>query len=265
MDYFKTIKAIKPKKRFGQNFLINRHIAEFEAEFGINKNIIEIGPGLGILTRELLKKARNVIAIEKDITMYLILKQEFINEKKLHLINKDVFNINWDEIEKQDIIISNIPYNMSSRMLDLIASLKIDGVFCLQKEFVDHMQAQEGTNKYSMLSVFSKLQFDIKILKRINANNFYPIPKVNSAIIYIKFKNKIDHEILHIISLIMIHKKKNLKNALLDSAYELKLEKKNINLFVEKCTYSNQKVFKISPNNLVEIANKIKNWQNSSK
>ncbi len=266
MNYFKIIKAIKPKKRLGQNFLINPHIAEFEAEFGTGKIVLEIGPGLGMLTRALLSHAVKVIAVEKDREMYTLLKHEFReNEKNLLLINKDILDIKTDDIEAVDIIIANVPYNISSKVLDLIANLKIDAVLCLQKEFVEHMLARHGTKKYSKLSVFSQLQFDVKMLKKINSNNFYPVPKVDSSIIYIKSKTEIEREILNIISFIMMHKKKTLRNSILDSSKKLGLSKESAESFAVQNIYSGEKVFKLSPVQLLEIAKMIKKLQDSAK
>ncbi len=266
MNYFKTIKAIKPKKRLGQNFLINPHIAEFEAEFGKGKIVLEIGPGLGMLTHALLSHAVKVIAVEKDREMYALLKHEFSeNEKNLLLINNDILNIETDHIQVADIIIANVPYNISSKVLDLIANLKIDAVLCLQKEFVEHMLAKPGTKKYSKLSVFSQLQFDVRVLKRINANNFYPVPKVDSSIIYIKFRAEIDKEILNIISLIMMHKKKTLRNSILDSSQKLGFDKESTESFATESIHSREKVFKLSPVQLLEIAKRVKKLQDSTK
>lgn len=266
MDYFKTIKAIKPKKRLGQNFLVNQHIAEFEAGFGEGKTVLEIGPGLGMLTRALLGCARKVIAVEKDREMHAILKREFADKgERLSLINKDILDIETGGIGKIDILIANVPYNISSKVLDLIAELKIDAVVCLQKEFVEHMLAANGTKKYSKLSVFSQLQFEVKLLKKINANNFYPAPKVDSAIIYIKFRKGASKEILNIISFIMMHKKKTLRNAILDSRERLGLGSDNAKLFAARCGHSGEKVFMLSPEQLVKVADGIKKLQDSAK
>ncbi|MCL4383568.1 MAG: 16S rRNA (adenine(1518)-N(6)/adenine(1519)-N(6))-dimethyltransferase RsmA [Candidatus Micrarchaeaceae archaeon] len=265
-DYKQLFKKLRINKKLGQNFLINKHIAEFEANFGKNKNVIEIGSGLGILTQELINSAKKIMSIEKDENLYKLLKNEFNDKyKNLVLINKDIFEINDTELKNFDIIISNIPYNISSKILTLLAKLKLDAVMCLQKEFVEHMTAKPGTKKYSKLSVFSYLQFNIDILKQINANNFYPKPKINSTIIYLKFKKNIDENKLKLISLLMMHKKKKLRNAFFNSIKNLNISKEKAEQIIENCQYKDEKVFKIDPDQLMNIAEFIENRLSSTK
>lgn len=253
-NYKEIIKQIRINKKLGQNFLINKHIAEFEASFGKNKNVIEIGSGLGILTQELVKVSNKVISIEKDDKLYRLLKNEYSDNEKLKLINNDVFKINESEFTDYNILISNIPYNLSSKILTLLAKLEISAVLCLQKEFVEHMTAKPNSKKYSKLSVFSYLQFKIKVLKKINGNNFYPRPKINSTIIFLEFKNSIDEHKLELVSLLMMHKNKKIRNAFIDSIKKLNITKEQANKIIENSEYKDVKTFKLDPNQLIKIA-----------
>ncbi len=253
-NYREIIKKIRINKKLGQNFLINKHIAEFEASFGKNKNVIEIGPGLGILTEELVKFSNKVILIEKDKKLYELLKNKYDEDKKLKLINNDIFKVDESEFINYNILISNIPYNLSSKILTLLAKLEISAVLCLQKEFVEHMAAKPNSKKYSKLSVFSYLQFKIKILKQINRNNFYPRPKINSTIIYLEFKNNINEHKLKLISLLMMHKNKKIRNAFIDSIKKLNITKEQAKEIIENSEYKDIKTFKLSPDQLIKIA-----------
>src|SRR5690349_21760406 len=125
----------RPIKSLGQNFLKNRDVAIAEAAHSYEKVVLEIGPGYGILTKELCKHAKRVIAVEKDANLYRFLTNE-IKSKKLKLINKDFFKASDEELEteKIDIVIANIPYNLSSKVVEWLFTNSKQAVLCLQKE-----------------------------------------------------------------------------------------------------------------------------------
>ena len=108
-----------PKKSLGQNFLLNKEIIKKIVETGNITNqstIIEIGPGTGNLTEEILKKnPKKFYAIEKDKDLFLNLKNKF--NTSLELINNDVLNICWDSFNNENIVFGNLPYNISAKLL----------------------------------------------------------------------------------------------------------------------------------------------------
>ncbi len=246
-------------KQLGQNFLVNPEIAKAEAVHGEGKNVLEIGPGYGILTKELCQIANSVVAVEKDSIIYSLLKRE-MKQKNLTLINKDFFETTDEElnVDKMHIMISNIPYNLSSKVIEWLANHKMEAVLCLQKEFVEHMLAKPNTRKYSKLSVVSSLLFSIKKIMAVSKGNFVPMPKVNSTVIYMKPKDaKISKEELRILSLLMEHKKKTLRNALIDSSSYLNIGKQQLAGMAEKLPEKEERVFKLPPEKIVEIAREI--------
>ncbi|MGC8648744.1 MAG: 16S rRNA (adenine(1518)-N(6)/adenine(1519)-N(6))-dimethyltransferase RsmA [Candidatus Micrarchaeia archaeon] len=257
IEYKEIIKSINPSKRLGQNFLLDKNLAKMEANFGIDKKVIEIGPGLGILTKELCKKAKFVFAIEKDHRMFDILSKN-IKCKNLKLVNKDFFDVDKKELKEFDIIISNIPYNLSSKIIMWLAENRMNALLCLQKEFVDHMLAKEGMHSYSRLSVVSTLNFKITKIVDVSQDSFYPKPKIKSSIVYIKSTpSELKSDELNIISLLMMHKKKRLKNALLDSASNLSISKERLRSIAEALPYKEERVFKLNPNKILEISRAI--------
>jgi len=256
-EYKVLIKSIRSSKRLGQNFLLDKKLAKEEANFAIDRNVIEIGPGFGILTRELCKKAKRVLAVEKDHRIFEILSSN-LKCRNLRLINNDFFDLDKKELEGFDIMISNIPYNLSSKTIMWLAENKMNAVLCLQKEFVDHMLAKEGTHSYSRLSVVSSLNFKITKIFDVNKDSFYPKPKVMSSVVYIKpLESKLNKSELNIISLLMMHKKKRLKNALLDSAHALALPREKLKDISSKLPKSEERVFKMSPVELLEVSREI--------
>ena len=105
----KHIKNFNYSKRLSQIFLINKDVAIKEAEFAFNKNVLEMGTGLGILTEELSKQAKSVVSIEIESNAFNIAKRR-LNYKNLNLVRGDFFSINFAAYNKFDIFISNIPY-----------------------------------------------------------------------------------------------------------------------------------------------------------
>ena len=185
-------------KRLGQNFLVNENIARDIVDgLDINDedNIIEIGPGRGMLTRFLLKKIKNkninVRFIEFDSKMCEILSKNFhnINDK---IINEDVLKLNFKDIfndSKKIKIIGNFPYNISGKLINKIIDNRdiieeVVGMF--QKEVVDRLIAQPNNKEYGIPSIFTQCYYDVYKLFDVDPENFNPAPNVISSVC--KFK-----------------------------------------------------------------------------
>ena len=185
---------LKPKRKFGQNFLTDDNIAKDIVSFlsdSKTKTIIEIGPGKGILTKYLLKishKEIKFVEIDEECVSYLINKHPNIEK---HLINDDFLNINLNSFKEPLSIIGNFPYNISSQILFKIYENKnivneMIGMF--QLEVAERICSNYGTKKYGILSVLIQAFFEVKMMKKIKPNSFLPIPKVDSAVIKISKK-----------------------------------------------------------------------------
>ena len=187
---------MKPKRKFGQNFLTDDNIAKDIVSFlsdSETKTIIEIGPGKGILTKFLLKISQKEIKfVEIDEECISYLKNKYPNIEK-HLINDDFLNINLNSFKQPLSIIGNFPYNISSQILFKIYENKnivneMIGMF--QLEVAERICSNYGTKKYGILSVLIQAFFEVKMMKKIKPQSFLPIPKVDSAVI--KISKKID-------------------------------------------------------------------------
>ena len=185
---------MKPKKKFGQNFLTDVSIAKDIVSFlsdSKTKTIIEIGPGKGILTKYLLKishKEIKFVEIDEECVSYL--KNKYPNIEK-HLINDDFLNINLNSFKQPLSIIGNFPYNISSQILFKIYENKIivnEMIGMFQLEVAERICSNYGTKKYGILSVLIQAFFEVKMMKKIKPNSFFPIPKVDSAVIKISKK-----------------------------------------------------------------------------
>jgi 16S rRNA (adenine1518-N6/adenine1519-N6)-dimethyltransferase len=173
------------KAKLGQNFLVNKKTAEREVEYAsINKNdiVLEIGPGKGILTELLAKKAKKVIAVEIDKNLFENLKEDLLGN--VELINDDILKTDLGTLPKFNKIVSNLPFQISSpvtfKLLDYDFEL---AVLIYQKEFADRMVTKPGTKDYSRLSVSVYYKAYCEVLEAIPKSYFKPQPKVDSCMI----------------------------------------------------------------------------------
>lgn len=179
-------------KSLGQNFLIDNSVLQDivdGAQITGEDTVIEIGPGVGTLTKELLKKAKMVYSIEIDSKLIPILKEELKDYDNFELINNDVLKVNFDEIikdEKPVKVVANLPYYVTTPVLTQLlknhCNFKSITVM-IQKEVAQRIAANPGNKEYGSLSVLIQYYCDIKIIRKVSANCFIPKPKVDSAVI----------------------------------------------------------------------------------
>lgn len=185
------------KKQLGQNFLVDKEVLDKIIETAkISKNdvIIEVGPGIGVLTKELAKSAKEILSIELDRTLIPILKDSLKEYKNLKIIQEDALKFR-PEINKYKIV-ANIPYNISSPLLNhfLQAENKPESLTLLvQKEVAEKICESESQ---SILSLQVQLFGEAKYIKTVKPESFYPSPKVDSAIIHIETFQKDDQHFI---------------------------------------------------------------------
>lgn len=247
---------LKPIKALGQNFLIRESVARVEAEYADGKKVLELGPGYGILTEELCKKAKRVVAVELDRNLFAMLKHN-MQEKNLKLINKDFFKASDEElmVSDTDIMIANVPYKLSSKIISFLFEHGLQAVLCLQKEFVEHMTAKPGSRNYSKLSVMFGLCFSHTRLIPVPRTSFRPAPRVDSVVIYLKPKGAMPSaDEMRIIDAIMQHKKKRLKNAIIDSRRHFSIPESELATVADSMPEKESRVFKLAPEEILRIA-----------
>ncbi len=256
MDY-NFEKSFKPNRRLGQCFLRNRAIAVLESEYGRGKRVVEIGPGFGILTKELCSVAQSVVSIEKDSKVYNLVAPTMRFEN-LTLLNRDFFDVEYEKLKDPQILISNIPYNISSRVIEWLSMHNIPAILCMQKEFVQHMMATPNSGHYSRLSVISNLAFKIEKLADVPRGDFYPIPNVDSIVINISPKRKrISPDEHRIITLLMSHSSKRLRNSLSDSHAQIGRSKAELRSLADSMEEGDLRPCEMEPNAILEVSKRI--------
>jgi len=184
---------IKPKKSLGQNFLIDNNIIDKIIKLAVisNNHIVEIGPGTGNLTKKIIEqKPKNLILIEKDHTLTNRLKSELNKYNNFKIFNEDILKFDLEKkINKNSIIIGNLPYNISSQIL--VKLIKFQKwlpkykklILMFQKEVADKIIAKYNTSDYGRLAVLTAARLKITNRFNVSPNSFYTVPKVKSTVL----------------------------------------------------------------------------------
>ena len=240
MNYFERAKFFRTKKRLGQNFLINGEVIQDiidYANISSEDTIVEIGPGVGFVTEQLVKYAKKVIAIELDEEAIRELKK--LNAPNLEIIHNDVLKTDLSTLcEGEFKVVANIPYYITSpiiaHLLGEIDDLnnknrnKIKDIILMVQEEVAHriVATENSSNKqYGLLTILSQFWADVEILRLVGRKSFFPAPKVNSALVKLDVRKSPKLELSdyshfrRTIKAAFAQRRKNLKNCLLNGGF----------------------------------------------
>jgi 16S rRNA (adenine1518-N6/adenine1519-N6)-dimethyltransferase len=190
----------RPRHRFGQNFMIDQNLVRLIAEAGelsADDLAIEVGPGTGSLTEELLARAGHVLAVEIDRDLAALLRTRFADRPAFSLIEGDALagkhELNATLLEQlraargrgQSVkLVANLPYNIAS---PLVIELLLAGVevlaFTVQKEVADRLRAEAGSEDYGPLTVMAQMLARVEVLRTLPPQAFWPSPKIDSALV----------------------------------------------------------------------------------
>ena len=190
------------KRSLGQNFLIDKNISKKIINLinFKNKNILEIGPGKGALTDQILKKnPKTLTLVEKDFELSKYLKKKYHFKKNIKVVNGDILKLNLKKLFKNKLnIIGNLPYNVSSQILikilkEKLINISLDNlVFMFQKELGEKIIAKFPSKQYGRLSIITNFRLTKIKSFLVSPNCFFPRPKVISMVIHFKYyKNTI--------------------------------------------------------------------------
>jgi 16S rRNA (adenine1518-N6/adenine1519-N6)-dimethyltransferase len=266
---------LKARKALGQNFLkdpaLCRRIVGL-AEIEPSETVLEIGAGLGAMTVELAGKAREVIAVEKDRQLAPLLRAELLVHRadNVRLLQQDILSLHWDELvrplDRPLVVMGNLPYNISSQIVVMLIRQRRwvnRAVLMFQKELADRLSAGPGGKTYGRLSVMLQYCADLGRLKTVNARMFFPVPKVDSVVLGIRFKShidpKADDEVLlaRVVQAAFGQRRKTLRNAL--SAGLLPLDAAAAEAVLKTCGIdSRRRAETLSVEEFVALANQVR-------
>lgn len=197
MNYFERAKSYRAKKRLGQNFLTDGNVIDTileTADIQPEDTVVEIGPGLGFVTEQLVKYAKTVYAVELDEDMVRELKK--INAPNLNIIHADILKTDLSQFGSNIKVVANIPYYITSPIIAHLLG-EVDDLnnknrnslseitMMTQWEAALRITADENSPEkaYGLLTILSQFYADTEIIEFVNAKSFFPSPKVNSAIV----------------------------------------------------------------------------------
>lgn len=186
--------GMQPSRRFGQNFLINRPALERivrAAQLEREDQVLEIGPGAGVLTRELSARCRRVVAIELDRGMIPVLEDSLARHPNVEVHQGDALRLDWAGMLGRASgvkVVANIPYNITSpllvRILEYVPAFA-SATLLVQREVAQRVVAEPGGAAYGSLSVFVAYYAAARIVATVPAGAFLPPPKVESAVVHL--------------------------------------------------------------------------------
>ena len=204
-----------PNKVLGQNFLIDQNALKAIVDAGLEgleardmrlgddvsglpSHVLEIGPGLGVLTEEMLKRGCRVTAIEKDPVLAARLKESLGNPEGLTVIAGDALEWIARDMRREtedasfDAMISNLPYQAGTRiLLELVQRRELQSMTVLvQTEVAERLAAKEGTKTRGLAGVWAQLDYDVKIVRKVSASCFWPRPEIGSSVVRLDLHNR---------------------------------------------------------------------------
>ncbi len=263
MDKERGLDSVKLKKKRGQYILKDEGVIYRQIDYAHprdDETVLEIGPGLGALTFKLAETAKKVVAIENDPDLYSYLKGRV--PKNVQLVLADALKIDFP---KFDVAVSNLPYQISSPVTFKLLKYNFDrAVLMYQKEFVLRMIAKSEDKDYCRLSVNVYYHADCRLLEYVPREAFYPIPKVDSAIIELRprkppFSVRDEELFFEIVRILFNNRRKKIKNSISSfilSNFNKKLEHDRSKLIeiLDEIPYSDKRVEKLKPHQIGEIA-----------
>lgn len=253
--------GIKPFKRFGQHFLVDKAVRERLvqlAELTLDDTVIEVGPGLGFLTETLANSAGRVLAVEKDRALAAYLKNKFSQKQNVTVTEGDALTIHIPQGAK---IVSSPPYNISSKLILLIMGSEFrNAVLLLQEEFVKRLGARSGSREYGRISVMLQSKAQAEYQLKVPRSSFYPKPRVDSALVTIKplqekptIKNQ--ELFVHLVRTLFTQRRRKLTGVLaryLKARYTAKISSLEMG-----GQMADKRVYELSPTELVNLSNQI--------
>ena len=180
-----------PNRVLGQNFLIDRNALEAIVNAGLegavssgeNLKVLEIGPGLGVMTEEILRRGAAVTAIEKDPVLADRLKKSLGDPPSLEVVAGDALDV--EIADGYDCMISNLPYQAGTRiLLELAIKRALPMMTVLvQSEVAERLAAGEGSKIRGLAGVWAQLDYDVRIVRKVSASCFWPRPEVSSTVV----------------------------------------------------------------------------------
>jgi len=252
-----------PKKRLGQHFTVNSDILQrLVSHASITKDdvVLEVGAGLGFLTRLLSSKCKKVIAIEVDPKIVGILSKQLHSLQNVDLIEGDILKVSLPPFNK---VVSAPPYSISSPLLFRLLERKFDwAVLILQKEFAERLAASVGSKDYGRLTVTIYYRADVELLDYVPRTMFYPPPDVDSMMVRLKPRDppfQVDDEetFFELVRTLFTQRNRKVRNGLIPFLRKHEITGKEAVELADSTVYSAKRVRELAPEDFGILANEL--------
>lgn len=247
------VHKIFPKKRFGQSFMIDEGLLRLmisHAAVNDTDVVLEIGAGLGFLTKLLSERCKRVIAVEVDPRLVTILRTELSDLENLKLIEGDILKVPIPSFNK---VVSNPPFSISSPILFWLLEKEFDSaVLTFQKEFAERLVATVGSKDYGRLTVTTYYRADVELLDHVPRSMFYPLPDVDSHIVRLKpkpppFIVQDKQAFFELVQTLFTQRNKKVRNALAPFLLKFGISKDKLVETADSLPYSDKRVRELAP------------------
>jgi len=254
---------VSPKKRLGQNFVIDHALLQrmiSYASVGREDTVLEVGAGLGFLTKLLSPTCKRVIAVEVDPKLAKILRNELRNSRNVNLIEGDVLSVSVPQFNK---VVSTPPYSISSLLLFWLLERNFDcAVLTFQKEFAERLTAPVGSRDYGRLTVGTYYRAEAELLEPVPRSMFYPPPDVDSTVVRLKprekppFSVEDEEAFFELVQTMFTQRNKKVRNAIVPFLLR-RLGKENVARLADSLLFHDKRVRELAPEDFGALANEI--------
>ena len=253
---------ISPKKRFGQNFIGSSELLPRLASYAnLNRadTVLEVGAGLGFLTRVLAEKGQKVVAVEIDPMIFSALTKELEGIRNVELVLGDVLKI---AIPPFDKVVSIPPYQISSKLLFWLLKQSLEcAVLVFQKEFAERLIAEVGSKDYGRLTVLAYYKVEVELLEHVPKHMFYPQPKVDSVVMRLTprktkpFNARNEQVFAELLQATFTQRNKKLRNVLMSYLTKKGFNEEGVKEIVNSLVFRDKRVRELAPEDFGAIAN----------
>ncbi|MEM3770218.1 MAG: 16S rRNA (adenine(1518)-N(6)/adenine(1519)-N(6))-dimethyltransferase RsmA [Candidatus Bathyarchaeia archaeon] len=257
---------IFPKKRLGQHFMVEPLIFQLLADYVSlcqNDIVLDVGAGLGFLTRFLAERCGRVLAVELDNRLVKVLREQLKGLPNVKVIEGDVLKISLQEFNK---VVSIPPYGISSTLVQWLFSKKLDcAVMIFQKEFAKRLVASIGNDDYCWLTVLAYYHFGVELLDDVPESFFYPQPEIDSVIVRLKPKSqppfRLRDEALftRLVQALFTQRNRKVRNAIKPFMMKERKVSEEATKVADSLPFHDRRVRELAPEDFGELANALAN------
>jgi len=254
---------ISPRKRLGQNFVIDGSLLQRLLSYGAIESgdvILEVGAGFGFLTRLLAEKCKKVIAVEVDRNLIKALETQLGDLENVELIEGDILDVSVPPFNK---VVSIPPYSISSPMLFWLLERKFDcSVLMFQKEFAERLTASVGSKDYGRLTVATYYFADTELLEHVPRKMFYPPPEVDSMVVRLQpkkppFRVKDEETFFELVRVMFTQRNKKVRNAVIPFLRLRRITGKEATSLADSLTFHYKRVWELAPEDFGVLTDEI--------